>query len=114
MDILKGYEACIQNRKDEVAQAVFDQLIELKKKRQNAVHAVLAVALPALQTGTFNLYRPLDYEAWDVIAQPIRVAVDFEFVRLHLLALMYEKLSAHAADHLLIHIETGLATKLVP
>ena len=114
MDILKGYEACIQERKEEVAQAVFDQLIELTRKRPNAIHAVLAVALPALQTGTFNNYRPVDDEAWRVIAQPIRVAVDFEFVRLHLLALMYERLSAAAADKLLVNVESGLATKLVP
>ena len=114
MDKLKGHEARVKKLKEEVAQAVFDQLIELKKMRPNAVHAVLAVTLPAIQTQTFNNYRPIDDEAWQVIARPIRVAVDFEYERLHLLGLMYEKLSAYAADQILVNIENGLATKLVP
>ncbi len=83
---------------EEVATAVFDGLIEFEKVRPNAVAHVLTVMLPAIRAGAFNLYRPIDAAAWKVVHDPIMVAAEFEFMRLHLLALMYEKLMAHASD----------------
>lgn len=113
MDLLEGYVACINERKDEVTRAVFDGLIELQDTgRRFVARDVLAVARVALQVDQFNLYRPADAEAWEAVAHPIRVAADFEFVRLHLLSLVYAELAAYEAAEYILLQEAGLLPKL--
>jgi len=99
------YKLFLQETLPLVSLAVFDELKEVRERRLGITSLVLAEAATAMRSKTFNRHRPHDHEAWQIISWPIRVAADFEFKRLHLLALMRQKLAAHVDDEVILREE---------
>ncbi|CAN5762741.1 hypothetical protein BH11PAT2_BH11PAT2_03050 [soil metagenome] len=97
---LDEYKRQFNEDMDCVSFAVFELLIAAEEDRPGITRAVLREAERALDCGQFNLYRPWDPEAWHVLAHPIRVYVesDFDFARLHMLAIIRQAIATYVAD----------------
>jgi hypothetical protein len=95
-------------------QAFRDDLIAEEKVRPGISETVLRQAQVAVRKKVFNNYRPADPDAWYVIAHPVRVfsGEQFEYQRLHLLAILVQFLSDHLADEQVIETERHVAQML--
>lgn len=69
--------------------------------------------LSALELESFNAYRPMDAELWEISAQSIRIRVDFDDERVYMLAALLQcLLPSLAGDLEEIHCRRMLSKKL--
>ena len=99
---LSVYKAVLGDQLEWVSQAFFDLLIDGDRKRPGIAETVAEEARLALESQSFNYYVPTDREAWEVISRPIRIFLDFEFQRLHVLAILRKMLVDYISDQFVI------------
>lgn len=109
----KQYKKFLEANLEKIVCDVTRRLIAARQAQPLILEDVLAEAHAVLHTRKFNNHQPDNELAWHILSSSIRVHVEFEFQRIHLIALVFQQLSDYSLDEFILDVETETMHRMI-